>query len=204
MEPPAAAPERFLSVTVAAAPLVRLDTALSEIFDRIKPGRMPRREGTFDPLDLYLTEPVAGGAHPHRVTISSPVGAAETSILLTNLRDGWSSLSMLVARAHLALQAQVRSTPVGVEYPLHSLQIWRGGETDRYVRVMRDDDRWTFYERGSVQPFEDQSSYRRHRVSDRIGRSTLLDYCRALGWDLASPDFWTASGDAVHYDEVRN
>ncbi len=124
--------------------------------------------------------------------------------MLTNLQDGWSSIAGLTAKKHRALQVVLRSTHVAADYPLHELQLWRDGEEKRFVRVMRDSDRWEFYEKGVPLAFEDQALYLRRPTSARFNRDTLLRYCDELGWDLTNPAFWKASGNVIGYDQTRN
>jgi hypothetical protein len=199
------APQRFLAVTLASVALAEFDAILRAIFDRIKPRRMHRRQiVAFDPLELFDVEPPRGGAHLARVRIFAPASSPESSVMLTNLRDGWSSVAGLAAKKHRALQVVLRSTHVTAEYPLHELQLWQGGEEKRVVRVMRDSDRWEFYEQGVPFAFEDLALYLRRPTSVRLSREALVRYCNVLGWDLTKPESWEASGNAIGYDETRN
>ncbi|HXE86858.1 MAG TPA: hypothetical protein VN524_08690, partial [Hyphomicrobiaceae bacterium] len=85
----------------------------------------------------------------------SPLQLPSICVLVTNLSDGWNSLCHLLAKEHGQFQLQVKSTRPHVEWPLHSLQVWNGGQSVRLVRAMRDTDGWDFFQKGEPQDFEE-------------------------------------------------
>ena len=58
------------------------------------------------------------------------------------------------------------------------------------------DDRWDFYEEGEPMPFEQTERYTERLRRKRLTNDMVLDYAKALGWDLRDPAFWTSDQDA--------
>ena len=58
------------------------------------------------------------------------------------------------------------------------------GETERYVRVMREDNgRLAFFEKGSPESFEGQDAYQRRYLKERLTRELFDSYWEKLGVD---------------------
>src|SRR5579885_1493937 len=56
---------------------------------------------------------------------------------MTNLSDGWTSLSSLIAEEVKVFQIQVISSEKSALYPINRFQIWREGRSVRSVLVMK-------------------------------------------------------------------
>jgi hypothetical protein len=59
--------------------------------------------------------------------------------------------------------------------------------------------RWLFEAKGEPLAFEDVDAYRRHRATERFTPEMLEQYCRALGLDPFTDDFYT--GPCFHLEE---
>lgn len=192
---------RFLSMTLFRLPLEAVDNTVRRVLERIG-KRMSRLVLPLDVYDLYEVEPPSGGAHLHRFVLYEPSNARGTTALMTNLRDGWNSLSDLLANEHLKLQVQVISTSEDAEYPQQFFQIWSNGRSDRTVMLMRDSERWIFEERGSPRDFEFTASYAVLPKRKRLTRDMLISYLGALGWDIGGSDFWNSERNAIQYEQT--
>jgi hypothetical protein len=64
----------------------------------------------------------------------------------------------------------------------------------RSVAAGNDAGGWEFTVRGVPQPFEQVDRYASARIADRFTPEMLADYCRALGIDCLSPDFYGGPG----------
>jgi hypothetical protein len=82
-------------------------------------------------------------------------------VLVTNLADGWNSLSDNIAKEHDEFQMQIISTRTEAQYPKNSLEVWRHGLSVRKIMAMRDSDDWIFFQGGAPEDYENQSFYAR-------------------------------------------
>ena len=192
---------RFLSLTAVSAELNVVDEAIQ----RILAGWIvsARTTSALDLGAIYDVEPPSGGAHPYKLVVFAPTASPASSIIVTNLRDGWASLSHAVAREVGAPQMQIISTGRGAAYPQHLFQCWRDGTARRIVMAMRDSERWEFFEHGEVEPFEDAGLYLQRLKRCRLTRETLVSYLLQLGWDVTSERFWHSERDAVYFKQSR-
>jgi len=196
-------PDRFLSVTVTRAPLEKVRDAICTVLSRISPDRFRGHSKKLDVADIYGDVPPAGGAHLFEVVAYSPRLYPGNCAFITNISDGWNSLSHLVAREHKELQVQVISTQDGVEFPKNRIEVWRGGESKRLVMVMRDSDKWVFFQKGVPEIIEDMELYKIKIRRKRLERSTVLSYMARFGWGIESPEFWDSKEDALYFSETR-
>jgi len=194
-------PHRFLSLTTVAAPLEKTASTIDEILGGWSAHGHDTRRGPLDLSILYDTDPVSGGAHPFKVVAFSPGDAAATTAIVTNLADGWNSLSYALSKRLKVLITQVTSTKNGDKYPKHSFEVWRHGERCRVLQVLRDSDKWKFYQHGRTEHFENPDHYRRRRISDRLHRAILIEYLKAIGWDATSESFWRPTDDAIYFEQ---
>ena len=72
-------------------------------------------------------------------------------------------------------------------------QLWRNGVRERSVMVMRDSDKWVFFEKGQLEEFEEPELYGRRLKRERLDRVALLRYLKRLGFDLNDPLFWSTA-----------
>jgi len=55
------------------------------------------------------------------------------------------------------------------------------GNQERFIEVMREDERWLFFQRGDPLPFEHTECYSARRVRDRLTPDMVAEYCAAVG-----------------------
>ena len=120
----------------------------------------------------------------------APNSAPDTTVLLTNLSDGWQTLANSLATRTPGRHVAIRS--IAGEYPLHAMHVWLNGRSGRYVRAMKD-PRWDFFEQGPRLEFEDSALYEERLIRRRLGRATLVQYLIALGWDVTQDGFFKSS-----------
>ena len=184
---------RFLSLTLLRLHIDTADELVKRILARIGQDKMVRSIRPLDIYSVYNTAPPSGGAHLYKMVIYEPVSSPQTTVLIVNLIDGWNSLADLLAKEHYSVQAHVISTERQAPYAQHSFRTWSNGHEDRLVMLMRDSDRWKFFQRGKPKFFEDESRYISRDIRTRLNRSMLLDFTMHLGWDVRSPGFWASS-----------
>ncbi len=194
--------ESLLSVACFSAPLAVVQRRVHEIL------MGNSAENTFrwtrGPVDFNRVlggRPRAGGSGPRRLMIFEPAGMAAHSAMVTNLRDGWSTLVNILAGHISGTHFLVRSEPAG-EYPATSLEVWRDGASVRRVHAMREEGGWVFFQQGEPLAFEDTESYSRRRIRDRFNKSLALETMGRAGWPLSTPDFWRSAGSAWYAEEL--
>ncbi|MGN6367183.1 MAG: hypothetical protein ACTHN5_02870 [Phycisphaerae bacterium] len=150
--------------------------------------------------DIYVNSPPRGGAHYQKFVVWEPGCAPGKAVFLANVQDGWFTL-VNVASKKLGADACVVRMGNRTTEPVFSFDLYRGGKEVRVLQLLRD-DKWTFFSRGDVQPFEKPEYYRR-RVADRLDRELILGYLRALGFDARDPAFWACEREAFYAERVR-
>ena len=109
MKVPTLDQRRFLSFTVIAEPLENTAAGVAEVFKQFQLRRpMIRSDASLELDRIYVGSPPNGGAHAHNIVLYAPVSDAGSTVIVTNSRDGWSSLSHVLARRLGAKQAQVK------------------------------------------------------------------------------------------------
>jgi len=156
---------------------------------------------TLAPLDLgrvRFGNPFAGGAQEAVAVLFAPRSAPDTTVLLANSGDGWITLAHGLATSTPGRHVMLRS--ISGRYPLHSLEVWTGGQSVRYVRAMMD-PRWDFFEKGPRLEFEDPARYAHRLIRARVDRPALVRYLAAMGWDLRDAATWEAAGLARYVEQ---
>ena len=200
MQTPASRLDYFLSFTVLAEPIDVTSAVVASIFEQFQLSQpMLKSEEPLSLDRIYIGSPPPGGAHPHRVVLYAPKSSIGSTVVITNRRDGWSSLSRVLAKRLGAKQAQLTATNK-IEYPAVLFCAWLHG-TERAVVCMRDGHAWVFHTQGQELPFEETSAYSARRISKRLTREMALRYVKALGWDAAESEFWQAQGDAIYFEQ---
>jgi hypothetical protein len=194
---------RFLSLTAVMADVAAVDAAIQRLIARW--GMIfSRSSGALDLASIYEIAPPAGGAHMFKLVLYAPAASPTVCIIVTNLQDGWSSLSHNVAKELGAPQIQVTSTERGAYWSGHHFRTWRDGAERRVVMVIRDSDKWVFSEEGEPESFETPSFYKRRLKRDRLTREVLVGYLRQLGCDPTDRGFWETDRDAIYFRQRRH
>jgi hypothetical protein len=194
-------PLRFLALTIARLPLNEMDITVQGVLSRIAEGRFQRSTGCLDLTRIYELEPPAGGAHLFKILLYSPESSPGSSVLITNVADGWNSLCHLVEKDHQSYQIQIISTRSDAEFPQNRLEVWTNGVSRRVVMTMRDSDDWIFFQKGPQEPFEDAAFYKATTKRKRLDREIIVKYMKTAGYDLTNGSFWRTSEEAVYYEE---
>lgn len=92
-----------------------------------------------------------------------------------------------------------RVITVRLDSDVRDIEILENREAVRYVRVMKD-PRWDFYEEGEPFPFEDTSKYGIKPIRSRLTDEMVLNYCKELGYDIQSEDFYESDEKAISYE----
>lgn len=72
------------------------------------------------------------------------------------------------------------------------------GDKKRIIYSIKDGDRWTFFNQGEAQFFEDGYSYNERGAAKKFNQSKLKSFCRNLGVDLEDKDLLIPVEDVYH------
>lgn len=195
----------FLVLTCFGADIDRVSSAA---FESLEAHDLRRRfsvsRAEASPRKVYSGAPTPGGAHSKRALFFEPVACPGTTVLFADMEDGWWTLVNATAARVLGTHAQIRLTQGDKKYPLRSFEVWSDRRSKRAVSCAKDDrGKWEFANVGEPLEFEDQRSYTKHRIADRLTPRMIVTYMSALGWDIEGPQFWHSNQPGVYLDEVR-
>jgi len=158
--------------------------------------------GRLDVSRIYVGAPQAGSRHRRRVVLYAPAAVHDSTVMFTNLADGWHTLAI---RVSLLVDGLAYSFAVsnGDEWPLYRLEVLESGRLVRHVAASRDVDRWEFWQDGEPLPQENVACYERARIKDRVTRTYLVELAAQLGFPIASQYFWESRTEAVYFEESR-
>jgi len=154
--------------------------------------------------EIYSDRPLPGGRHPSKVMLFAPRVAPESTVVFANGEDGWQTLSVCLSKA-LPITRVYRfamSTDKD-EWPLFRFEVWQAGVQKRHVSVIKDVDRWKFWQTGEPLREEDVAAYRTRRVRDRLTREYLVLLAERLGFPVGDDRFWQSDSKAVYFEEQR-
>jgi len=123
--------------------------------------------------------------------------------MFANYADGWQSLAVCVSK-HVS--GKVFRLAVGSEreeWPLYLFEVVEGGRERRHVSVVKDVDRWKFWQTGDPLPEEEVTVYRKRRIIDRLSRQYLVSLAERLGFPIDDDRFWESDMMAVYFEEQR-
>lgn len=171
---------------------------LEHLSPSLASGSLLTTEGALDLARTRFGDPYRGGAHEAVAMLYAPRSAPGTTVLLSNLSDGWQTLAHGLATSTAGRHVAIRS--VSGPEPLHEMQVWSGGRSIRLVRAMKD-PRWDFFERGAGLDFEDPARYQERLVRRRLDRAALVHYLGVLGWSLEEEGFWESDRPARYVEQ---
>ena len=164
-------------------------------------GVIAEFDKSIEPLNLgsvYVDRPPAGSVHRIVLVAYAPMASTDSTVVVVNLEDGWSSLiqcvSSRVSGEHLLLQL---GSSV-MTYPRVAFERFVGGRLERTVAVWKEEDRWQFWNEGQVQNWENTEAYRNRSIKSRLTCDALIAGLKSISIDIESDEFWTANGKA-HY-----
>lgn len=134
------------------------------------------------------------GALPSEGAFYYPCINDSKLIFLSNLSDRWDSLLYCLSKQNKSGYLLFRLM-MG-EYPLMEMSFIELGKTVRLIRVMKE-NKWIFYEVGEPLWFEENESYSKRRIADRITYVLLLSYSKKNGIDFDSHAFFKTEKESL-------
>ena len=145
------------------------------------------------PTAFVLPEqPYAASPDDPPLLLWSPAAAPHLTAFMPHVSSG----DYFVTASLNVPWAAVRSRHPEAEYPINEFQCHQDGQEQRFVRAFKDGERWDFFERGGRLTFEDQATYTKRLIRDRLTREMVLAYMDAWGAPVGAPDFWRSDEEA--------
>lgn len=135
-----------------------------------------------------LIVPVHGGYLQDSVLIWNPKGK-DYCAFVSNCTDGFNAFVHYLNH-HRHINATGYSALNDKDYPFYHFFRYELDGLRRYVRTMKDDPRWEFYQKGEPFEFEDVSRCSRRLKRERLDRDMVIEYMRQMGYDLEDPLFY--------------
>jgi len=182
--------------------LEEIRCAVRRVLQSPPPIQFTEREVKLQLAEIYTDAPLPGGAHPAKVMLFSPSIALESTVFFANYVDGWQTLVICISKL---ISCRIYDFALGSEsdkWPLYRFEVLEGGVQARHISVIKDVDRWKFYETGEPLPEEDATMYRKRRIKDRLPRSYLVELASRLGFEVGDDRFWeSAAQQAVYFED---
>lgn len=110
------------------------------------------------------------------------------TILESNLRDGYCSLTHMLSRSLPDVQfLSVRSSPVDKsDFPLEEFIMFKNGNSSysRLILAALTATSWRFENIGKIQAFEEKENYKKRAIKQRFSRELMLTYLNRLEIDV--------------------
>ena len=145
-------------------------------------------------LETNFIHPEQPFTPPHKaVVLWEPIGKKSHTIFMANFSDGWFTLANILGVRFKHELYRLRISDPKSEWPVWSFEYFLEGKEVRVIQVLKDDPSWEFYERGDILPFENLGYYKRRIIKERFNKDILIEYMKAVGWDLLDESFWLPS-----------
>jgi hypothetical protein len=181
----------FVAFTCFDADLASLEEAVDRAAVGFIRRHWSRRQSDFTLPDQVYNPP------SHRGIFWSPESAPGKTAFMSNLTDGWQSLCHMLGTKEGLRTLRVRASTAREEWPVVDFEYYRGGLSCRYVRAMRDDPRWEFFQTGQPLDEENLERYSARRIRDRLTEQDVADIAAKLGWPVSRADFWKSCQPVV-------
>ena len=183
----------FISFTCIEAPLSKVREAVIRILDtNFQQNGYTVYESELTLASMYINRPFNDGIRLKKALFYTSHKSNNLTIMFSNLEDGWITLSNCISSE---LKCKCWNFTINDEtkelYPKNSFEIREAGKAIRIVYVLKDWDKWIFYEAGTHLSFENPNHYSKRMKKERLNESIIIQYCGKLGWDIQDPKFWT-------------
>lgn len=129
-----------------------------------------------------------------RFIIWEPVGFKSCSVFYSNFLDGWYTLLFNLAMDYkeeifnICLDEVENKGVMGFYY-------FKNGK-ERIARTLYD-NKWTFFERGEMLPFEKKEYYKRRKIIERVNNEILNEYLQELDVDIKNKSFYNSNASFI-------
>lgn len=141
-----------------------------------------------DVYEQTLRPPKYGKYLEKKILLWKPKGRSYCSMVGSCLSNFFPQVRWINREYHVCVTGY--SAYNDKDYPFYDFFRYEPEGLRRYVRTMKDDPRWEFYQEGEPFEFEDVSRYSRRLKRERLDRDMVIEYMRQMGYDLEDPSFY--------------
>ncbi len=160
-------------------------------------------EADIDLTRIYAVSPRPGGAHPLKMMLFCPKSHPGSTVMFTNYQDGWHSLAVCVSKLVTGRVFHFGLGSERDEWPGYVFERLAKRKEVRHVSLIKDVDRWKFWQEGEPLPEEVTAVYRKRRVRDRLTREYLVSLAERLGFPVGDDRFWESEAKAMYFEQQR-
>ncbi len=124
-------------------------------------------------------------------------------VFISNMSDGWQSLIDIYFNKFKREIIRIELSDCMRSYPYYSFE-YMNMSGERFIRSMKDSDKWKFLETGSAMQFEDTANYKKRKIADRINNGIIIDYLKKKEIDITNDNFWVSKGNAIEFSTKLN
>jgi hypothetical protein len=194
-----------LQFTCFEAGLENVAQAIKDVL-KIKEGggQWNEQKCNLDERAVYFPASPKGIMYKFKFMLWEPMANSGTTIFLSNVSDGWATLTNIVAEKYKfhAVRISLTEELLG-EDQYNYLSVTSNGKLARTIAATVD-GKWQFTDWGEPLWFEDLAHYKKRRIKDRLNYPIVRGYLHALGWDMDSDGFWQSPpGRRICFEEVN-
>lgn len=173
----------YLAISLFNAPLAQVVEVALSVLPSYRADPI-----AFPPLPVqgnWPTEPQG--------TLWQPLTNPDRCVLMGHQRDGWLTLTNLLALRMKVPVFRLRATSEESSRYVCSFEYWSGGLNTRSVLALNDEP-WVFRQSGEPLAQEDVGRYKSKRIRDRVTPQCIASLATRLGWPVMEAAFWNSEG----------
>jgi|GEM_PF-2131051 len=152
--------------------------------------------------EIYFPSPPSGGSHLMNFLIWEPLNAKGTTVFYINYEDGWASFVELYSKKFSKKCIQVGISGREIKYPMFKFS-YITNNNHRIIICYKDNDKWEFFQKGELLPFENESYYLKYKIKDRLPGELVIKYLKESGWDIQENTFWQTTKSAYNFKRLQ-
>lgn len=122
----------------------------------------------------------------------------DLTVFLSNISDGWQTLINAYFNEYQHKIIRVRLSDESCAYPAYIFECM-SNSNHRIIQAIKDDDKWDFYQEGSIMSFENEDNYTRKKIAKRLNNDIIIEYLKKEGIDITEDTFWRSRTMAIEF-----
>lgn len=158
------------------------------------------KEATLNIYRIIEDGQTSDGTIARKVGIWPLQDSKDRCVFLSNQRDG--AETIINALKLSCDYIRIRTSKYSADRIMNEFEFVHKKQT-RIVHSYLDSNKWVFFEKGALMPFENESFYKRRIIKNRVNYEIINEYLEANNWFLNEESFWQ-SDIATYFIENRN
>lgn len=119
-------------------------------------------------------------------------------VFLSSVTDGWPTLLNKYYSIYQRETICVGLCDKETYFPIYNFE-YKMGIQNRVIQAMKDANKWEFFESGELLSFENESNYKKRKISDRLNNEIIHEYLKINGIDITKDEFWRSKDMAIEF-----